>query len=109
MGIYSYSIKGDIVMVKKIGTFRRKTRHKLGKKKRTKGKISVSSYFKAFEIGDKVVLKAEPAVHKGMYFPRFYGKMGRIKGKKGRCYEVLITDHKKEKTLIVHPVHLKRL
>ena len=96
-------------MVKRIGTFRRKTRHKLGKKKRTKGKISVSSYFKVFKVGDKVVLKAEPAVQKGMYLPRFYGRTGVIKGKQGNCYEIAIKDQKKEKTVMVHPVHLKRL
>tara|TARA_Y100000310_G_C20057825_1_gene523561 strand:- start:185 stop:331 length:147 start_codon:yes stop_codon:yes gene_type:complete len=47
-------------------------------------------------------------VQRGMYHSRFYGKSGSIKGKQGRCYEVLITDGSKQKTLIVHPVHLKR-
>ena len=31
-----------------------------------------------------------------------------FKGKKGNCYEVLIKDGGKEKTLIVHPIHLKK-
>ena len=47
-------------------------------------------------------------MQKGMYHSRFYGKMGVVKGKKGRCYEVMITDGSKQKTLIVHPVHLKK-
>jgi ribosomal protein L21E len=54
-------------MSKKIGSLRRKTRHKLSKTQRTKGKISLTKYFQKFKQGDKVVLKAEPAVQKGMY------------------------------------------
>ena len=96
-------------MVTKLSTFRRRTRHKLAKKAKDKGKFSLKEYFKMFNTGDKVVLKAEPSIHKGMYHPRFLGKMGVIKGKKGSCYEVAIKDIGKEKTLIVHPIHLRRL
>ena len=96
-------------MVKRIGRSRRKTRHKLGKKTRAKGKISTSTYFQSLKIGSKVVLKAEPAIQKGMYFPRFYGKTGIVKEKHGTCYEVIINDNGKQKSLIVHPVHLKKL
>jgi large subunit ribosomal protein L21e len=96
-------------MVKRIGTSRRKTRHKLSKTTKAKGKISTSSYFKGFEVGSKVVLKAEPAIQKGMYFPRFYGKTGIIKKKTGHCYTVSIKDGNKQKSLTVHPVHLRRL
>ena len=94
-------------MVKRIGGFRRKTRHKLQKKARQKGKLSLRKYFQKFEIGQKVLLKADSIVQKGMYHPRFHGKIGIIKGKEGRCYEVKIKDYSKEKTLIVHPVHLE--
>jgi len=96
-------------MVQKIGGFRRKTRHKLSKPRRSKGKISVKNFFQTFEEKEKVVLNAEPAVQKGMYFPRFYGKVGTIKKKIGKCYKLLIKDGKKEKTLIVHPIHLKKI
>ena len=95
-------------MVQRIGGFRRKTRQIMRKSVRQKGKISLSKYFQQFKEGERVVLKAEPAVQKGMYFPRFHGKSGIIKGKKGRCYEVNIKDGGKEKVLIVHPVHLLR-
>lgn len=94
-------------MATRIGGFRRKTRSKLKKNVRERGKISIKKYFQSFKIGDKVILKAEPAVQKGMYFPRFHSKHGVVKGKIGKCYEVVINDRKKEKTLIVHPVHLK--
>lgn len=95
-------------MAQRIGSFRRKTRQKLSKLKRQKGKISISSYFKELKMGDKVVLKAEPAVQKGMYFPRHHGKIGTVTGKQGSCYIVTIYDKNKQKTIIVHPVHLKR-
>ena len=94
-------------MVQRIGGFRRKTRSKLRKKVREKGKISISKYLQSFKVGEKVCLKAEPAVQKGMYFPRFHGKVGTVKSKRGKCYEVFIKDGKKEKMLIIHPVHLK--
>jgi len=96
-------------MVTRIGGSRRKTRSKLSKDKRQKGKISIASYFKSFKIGDKVGLSAEPAVQKGMYLAKHYGKIGQVKGKKGECYEVTIRDQNKQKTLIVHPVHLKKI
>ncbi len=96
-------------MVQRIGGFRRKTRQKLSKSRRSKGKISVKNFFQTFEEGEKVVLSAEPAVQKGMFFPKFYGKVGIIKKKVGRCYKVLIKDGKKEKNPIIHPIHLKKI
>jgi len=95
-------------MVKRIGGLRRKTRYKLRKEKRRRGKISITRYFQAFGAGDKVYLSVESAVQKGMYHPRFMGKSGIIKSKRGKCYEVTINDLGKEKTLIIHPVHLKK-
>lgn len=96
-------------MVKRLGSRRRKTRHKLRKKKSEKGKLSISSFLKELKEGESVVLKAEPSYHKGMYFHRFHGKTGVVKAKKGRCYEILVRDGGKQKTLIVHPVHLKKV
>lgn len=94
-------------MVKRIGGLRRKTRHKLSKPLRMRGKISTSRYFKEFNVGDMVILKAEPSIQKGMYDPVYHGKSALIVGKRGRAYEVLIQDRKVEKMLIVHPVHLR--
>lgn len=95
--------------MKRTGGFRRKTRRKFTKSKRTKGKISISKYFQTLEIGDKVLLGVEPAVQKGMYNPRFMRKSGVIKGSQGKCYKVQISDMGKDKTLIVHPIHLQKL
>ena len=95
-------------MVKRIGGIRRKTRYKFRKEKRSKGKISFTRYLQSFNAGDKVYLGVESAVQKGMYYPRFMGKAGIVKGKRGKCYEVVIDDFGKEKTLIIHPVHLRK-
>lgn len=94
-------------MVTRVGGFRRKTRSKLRKNISERGKISLSNYFKKYEVGTKVTLIGEPAVQKGMFFPRFKGKTGTIKGKQGACYTVEIKDGKKANTIIVHPVHLR--
>ncbi len=95
-------------MVKHIGTARRKTRHELGKSIRTRGKISLTGYLQSFKPGDRVQLKAEPAIQKGMYFMRFHGMSGIVRTRKGRCYEVDIRHKGKDKTLIVHPIHLRK-
>ncbi|MCD4666263.1 50S ribosomal protein L21e [archaeon] len=95
-------------MVSRTGSARRKTRSKYKKNIRQKGKLSLTKYLQSFKPDEKVCLKAEPAYQKGMYFRRFHGQIGIIKRKKGACYEVLIKDGNKPKTLIVHPIHLQR-
>ena len=94
-------------MVTKIGTNRSKTRLLFKKEIRSKGKISMRRYFASFKEGERVGLSAEPAIQKGLYNPRFYGRSGLIVGKRGGCYLVAIKDGGKAKTLIVHPVHLR--
>ncbi len=96
-------------MVTRIGTKQRKTRHKFKKNYRSKGKIPLSKYFQTFEKGEKVNLKINSNVQKGQFYPRFHGLTGTITGaKKGSCYEVIIKDGGKQKTLFVHPIHLKK-
>ena len=96
-------------MTKRHGGFRSKTRTKLAKHYKEKGKISITRYFQEFKEGDQVILKAEPAYQKGMYYPRFHGKTGKIFGKQGNSYIVNITDGKKNKSLIIKPEHLRRV
>lgn len=61
-----------------------------------------------FEDGKKVLLNFDSAYQNGMYHHRFHGKTGIIEGKIGRCYNVKVKDGKKDKTLIVHPIHLRK-
>lgn len=95
-------------MVTRVGGFRRRTRHKLQKRIRQKGKISLTRYFAEFKEGERVLFAAEPAVQKGMYYPRFHGKTGIVKGYQGRCLQVMLKDGNAKKMIIVHPVHLRR-
>jgi large subunit ribosomal protein L21e len=96
-------------MVTRNGGFRRKTRYKFKKKRRFKGKLSLKRFLQQLNTGDKVTLNLDSAYHKGMYHPRFHGKSAIVTGKIGRCYNVKIKDGQKEKTLIVHPVHLRKI
>ena len=94
-------------MVTRIGSKNRKTRNKFKKSLREKGKVPLSKYFQTFKEGDKVNLKVNSTVQKGQFFRRFHGMTGKITGlQKGVCYEVIIKDRKKEKTLYVHPIHM---
>ena len=76
---------------------------------RNRGKINLQQYFQIFKQEEKVYLVPEPAVQKGMFHPRFQGRSGIIKGKQGECYKVALKDGKIEKTIIVHPIHLKKV
>jgi large subunit ribosomal protein L21e len=93
--------------MKRIGGLRRKSRYKLKKEIREKGKISVSRYMQRFKTGQLVYLKMEPSCHKSNFSTKFIGRTGIVKGTRGKCYEVSINDQGKEKLLILHPIHLR--
>ncbi len=88
---------------------RARTRRKLKKGIRERGLIPITRLLKKFEIGDKVIIKIEPSVHKGMPHPRFHGRVGEIIGRRGRAYIVRIKDAGREKLVISYPVHLQKL
>lgn len=96
-------------MVTRIGGSRRKTRRRLAKDKCQSGKISINKYFQEFKEGDNVCLKAEPAIQKALYFRRFHGRIGKVTKKRGTCYEIKFNDQGKFKTIITHPIHLKKI
>jgi ribosomal protein L21E len=97
-------------MAKRIGGLRRKSRGKLMLTAREKGKFPLSKYFQKVKVGDRVILKANPSYQKGMYMPRFHGRTGVVKSQKGACYEIVIRDRdKKAKSLVVHPIHFKKV
>ena len=78
------------------------------KNARVRGKIKLSEYFNDFEKGDRVAVKRELAVQPK--FPkRLQGRSGVVEGKRGNFYIVKIKDIGKEKSYVIHPVHLRRL
>ena len=95
-------------MAKRIGSKQRKSRYKFKVHYRQRGKISLSQYFQELQNGDKVGLKINPLVQHGRFYSRFHGLTGTVTGRKGFCYVVKVVDGDKEKTLFVHPTHLKK-
>ena len=78
------------------------------KKQRDHGKIKLSRYFQDFEKGDAVAVIREHAMQPK--FPkRIQGRTGKVESKRGASYIVRIKDLNKEKTYIIHPVHLKKI
>lgn len=94
-------------MVKKSRGFRARTRKKLRQKPSYRPPIT--KFLEEFAIGQRVVVVQEPSSHKGMPFPRFKGKIGKITGKRGKSYLVEIRDGKKIKQVISRPEHLKTI
>ncbi len=86
--------------------FRFKSGRKLRKRVREKG-IKISRALQTFEVGDRVHIDIDPAVHKGMPHPRFQGRTGVVIGQRGRAYLVRVRDGNSYKTLFVRPEHLK--
>ncbi len=93
-------------MGRKAKGYRRKTRSLLKKKPRERGKVGLSKILHKYESGEKVVIKADPSVHKGMPHRRYHGKVGVIVNKKGRSYVVNVTQGNTIKEIIVRPEHI---
>jgi ribosomal protein L21E len=96
-------------MSKRLGGARRRTRRTFAKEGRDKGKVKIADYLAEFKQGDKVCLQFESSVPDGRYFHRYHSNTGLIQSKRGDCYEVVIRVSKNNRTLFVHPVHLKKI
>jgi large subunit ribosomal protein L21e len=86
--------------------YRRKTRYLLKRKSRERGKTGLSKVLREYEPEEKVVIKLDPSVHKGMPHRRFHGRIGVIAEKRGRSYVVNVTQGKAIKEIIVRPEHI---
>jgi len=87
--------------------YRAKTRRLLKKKPRERGKTGLSRILHEYKQGEKVVVKIDSSIHKGMPHRRYHGKIGVIVDKRGRAYIVDVTQGKAVKEIIVRPEHLK--
>lgn len=92
-------------MVQKHVGFRAKTREKLRQKPAYRP--SVTKFLQEFKEGQNVMISLETSSHKGMPFPRFKGKVGKVIGKRGKSYIVEIKEGNKIKQIISRPEHLK--
>ncbi len=78
------------------------------KELRAHGKIKLSNYFQEFKKGDRIAVVKE--LTECPKFPkRLQGRSGVVEDKRGNSYIVKIKDLNKDKTYIIHPVHLKKL
>lgn len=94
-------------MVRRSKGPRRKSRQKLRQKPGYRPPIT--KFLQSFEINERVAISIEPSSQRGMPPIRFRGRVGIIKGKRGKSYLVEIKDGNKIKTLIVRPEHLRRV
>ncbi len=88
-----------------------------GQRKRSRSKyrlrrkmppLTVTRLLARFGIGEKVVIRPHPSVPEKPH-PRFTGKLATVVGKQGKAYVVKFRDGRKEKKLVLPPVHLRRL
>ncbi len=93
--------------MKKSKGFHTRTRRLLRKRPREKGKLRLSKLLHRHEPGNRVAVKIEPSIHKGMPHRRYHGKVGKIVEKRGRSYVVSVTQGKTAKKIIVRPEHLE--
>jgi len=95
------------LMVRRSKGYRSRTRALFRKDRRKRGKIGIGKLLQAYAVGDKVCIKTDPSVHKGMPHRRFYGKVGVIAGRRGRSYMVKVSAGGRPATILVRPEHLE--
>jgi len=93
--------------LKKSKGYRARTRHLFKKNVRDKGKRRLSKILVQHQTGNRVVIKIDSSVQKGMPHRRYYGKVGTIIDKRGRSYIVNVTQGDKIKEIVVRPEHLE--
>jgi large subunit ribosomal protein L21e len=86
--------------------YRRKARSLLKRNPRERGKTGLSQILQEYEPDEKVVVKIDPSVHKGMPHRRYHGKIGVIVDKRGRSYVVNVSQGNAVKEIIVRPEHI---
>ncbi len=86
----------------------RKTRHKL-RRWRDTPPVTPRRYLLTYKENEKVVIDIHPSVQDGRPHPRFNGRVGIVVGTQGRALKVKVTDGGKEKIIITHPIHVRRL
>ncbi len=86
--------------------YRHSTRRLFKKTPREKGMQSLGRLLIKYKVGDKVVVKIDPAIQKGMPHRRYHGKFGVISEVRGRCYVIKIKDGNAIKQIIARPEHV---
>jgi large subunit ribosomal protein L21e len=94
-------------MVKRSHGYRVGSRKMMTKKVRERGMPSLGKLLRIYEEGERVDILIDPSIHGGQPHRRYHGRVGIIRGRRGRSYEVETTLGKKVKLLIIRPEHLR--
>lgn len=84
-----------------------KSRRLLSKRAKERGLRSLGYLLRDYEVGERVVIIVDPAVHRGAPYKRFHGRIGKVVEKRGRAYVVNVVTGGKEKKVIARPEHLR--
>jgi large subunit ribosomal protein L21e len=87
--------------------YRARTRRVLKKEPRERGKLRLSKLLYEYQSGNRVVIKIDPSVQKGMPHRRYHGKVGVVINRRGQSYVVSVTQGEATKEIIVRPEHLE--
>lgn len=87
--------------------FRSGARHILKKEPRDHGKIKLTKLLHEYQPGNRVVVKIDSSVQKGMPHRRYHGKVGTVTEKRGRSYVISVSQGDAIKEIIVRPEHLE--
>jgi large subunit ribosomal protein L21e len=79
----------------------------LKKEHKERGKIKMSKLLQEYQPGNRVVVRIDPSIQKGMPHRRFHGRTGTVVEKRGRSYVVTVPQGNAVKQIIVRPEHLE--
>ena len=76
---------------------------------RSKKRPTINDFVQNLNMGEKVFVNIQPNIkNQGYPYIRYQGTCGTIVGKRGDAYMVQVRDKKKQKVLLLKPVHLKK-
>ncbi len=94
-------------MARRSKGYRSKSRKKFTKRVRERGLPPVSRVIQDFELGAKVAVILDPSVVKGQPHPRYWGRIGVVRERRGRAYLIEVRDGGSIKKVISRPEHLR--
>jgi large subunit ribosomal protein L21e len=94
-------------LVRRSKGYRSRTRTLFRKKAREKGKVGLSRLLRTYNPGDKVKIRIDSGVHKGMPHRRYHGRVGIVKARRGRSYVIEVVEGRQTRTLIARPEHIE--
>jgi large subunit ribosomal protein L21e len=94
-------------LVRRSKGYRSRTRTLFRKKAREKGKVGLSRLLRTYNPGEKVKIRIDSGVHKGMPHRRYHGRVGIVKARRGRSYVIEVVEGRQTRTLIARPEHIE--